>query len=112
MKRLALVLLGIAMLPMALGCCCLHHGFGSGYGYGAGCPGGNCGPGGYVPGTLGAPGTFPGTTQAIPPGGAYPGDPSIAQFGAPAGVPITVSQPIHQVSGYADSMPRKSLPTY
>jgi len=96
MKRVATLLLGLAMLMSFTGCYCYSPWMGgAGYPYGGG--GGACGPGGCAPGATFAPQT-----------GYYQSYDTI-QAGVPFGpAPIAVA-PVHPATAFA---PLDSLPTY
>ena len=98
MKNFTALLVGMALLSSAVGCCCSQGGcFGSNYGYGGGggggCPGGNCGvaPGGYPLGV--APQGMYQNYNSVQAG--YPGTittpVTAGAFAQPIGVPQTAS---------------------
>ena len=99
MKNFTALLVGMALLSSAVGCCCSQGGcFGSNYGYGGGggCPGGNCGvaPGGYPLGV--APQGMYQNFNSVQAG--YPGVISApvnaGAFAQPIGVPQTAAVPL------------------
>ena len=100
MKRLATLMLGIALMSSTTGCYCMWPlgGFGCA-GYQGGCWGGGCG--------IGAPA---GPIMA-PQQGAYYGPQSNSQAWIPTQIPITAALP-PIVQPYPTTTVLESLPTY
>ena len=102
MKRVAVVLFGIAVSAALSGCCCSHGGCWPWWGgYGAACPGGACG-------------VAPASPQIIGPQGAYQSYDSIQ-----AGFPQVMPGPVAASPGMPPVgpplmayPPMESLPTY